>query len=477
MALTELAERTRPTIYRHLAKTGTLPPHEALATELCLSQYDYDSALLELAETRNIVLKHGAIEIAHPFATRSFGFSVMGPPTLWWGGCAWDASAIPNLVDDSPKAPVATTCPACAKPHSWTVTKEGPPPGEQLAHFLTPADQIWPDAVHACDNQLIFCSERCTADWLEQTGHELGYVMPLGTLWRLAASWYAGRLDTPYLRREPNAAAEYFREVGLRGRFWGLDNEDHSTPAKTKRIVSAHMPTLNGAIVLVTGANGGIGSEFVTQALTLGARKVYATARHPRIWDDERIIPLVLDVTDPLSIDSAVEAAHDVTVLINNAGANPPTASLLEVSESALRSNMETNFFGPVFLARAFAPLLASGTNATLIDVHSIGSWYGYGGIYSAAKAALWSATNSLRLELAPRGVHVVGVHMSYVDTVMAAHADGPKLAPKDLVAMVFAAVESDEFEVIGDSATAGVKAGLSAPIEALYPELRNQTK
>jgi NAD(P)-dependent dehydrogenase (short-subunit alcohol dehydrogenase family) len=234
------------------------------------------------------------------------------------------------------------------------------------------------------------------------------------------------------------------------------------------------MPSLNGAVVLVTGANGGIGTHFVHDALSRGAAKVYATARSPRTWDDERVVPLTLDVTDPASIDAAVAAAPDVTMFINNAGANPPSASLLDVTEADIRVNMETNFFGPLFLARAFAPILTSKPESALVDVHSIASWYAYGGIYSASKAALWSATNSLRIELAPKGVHVTGVHMSYVDTPMAAHADGPKMLPAELVTMVFDAVEADEFEVLADELTAQVKADLSGPIEALYPTLRN---
>lgn len=118
------------------------------------------------------------------------------------------------------------------------------------------------------------------------------------------------------------------------------------------------MPSLDGAVVLVTGANGGLGTHFVRDALARGAAKVYATARSPRTWDDERIVPLTLDVTDPASIDAAVAAAPDVTVLINNAGATPPSASLLDTTDADIRANMETNFFGPVFLARAFAPTI-----------------------------------------------------------------------------------------------------------------------
>jgi NAD(P)-dependent dehydrogenase (short-subunit alcohol dehydrogenase family) len=236
------------------------------------------------------------------------------------------------------------------------------------------------------------------------------------------------------------------------------------------------MPTLTGSVVLVTGANGGIGTELVQQALARGASKVYATARTPREWGDERIVALPLDVTDTASIDAALAVASDTTVLINNAGATPPSASLLDVTEADIRANLETNFFGPLLLARAFAPVLAARPGGVLVDVHSVASWYGFGGVYSASKAALWAATNALRLELAPRGVHVVGVHMGFVDTPMAAYAAGPKLAPADLVSQIYDAVEADEYEVIGDAFTARVKAGLSAPIEALYPNLRAST-
>ncbi|GAA3870528.1 SDR family oxidoreductase [Leifsonia kafniensis] len=233
------------------------------------------------------------------------------------------------------------------------------------------------------------------------------------------------------------------------------------------------MPSLNGAVVLVTGANGGIGTQFVQQALARGAAKVYATARNPRSWDDDRIVPLALDVTDPASIQAAADAAQDVTVLINNAGTSTSTPGILSHSDEEIRANVETNLLGPLFLARAFAPILSSkGGNTAIIDIHSALSWYAVAGIYSATKAALWSATNSLRLELAPAGVHVVGVHVGYVDTAMAAHASGPKIDPAVLVGQVFDATEAGEYEVLADDASVQLKAGLSAPLEAVYPQL-----
>src|SRR5689334_6351612 len=134
------------------------------------------------------------------------------------------------------------------------------------------------------------------------------------------------------------------------------------------------MPSISESVVLVTGANGGIGTHFVQGALDRGATKVYATARRPRVWDDERIVPLTLDINDPASIAAAVSAAQDVTVLVNNAGASPRSANILDLSEAELREGMETNFFGPVLLAQAFAPVLTTHPESVIIDVHSVAS-------------------------------------------------------------------------------------------------------
>ncbi|AEF41600.1 SDR family oxidoreductase [Hoyosella subflava] len=233
------------------------------------------------------------------------------------------------------------------------------------------------------------------------------------------------------------------------------------------------MTSFSGAVVLVTGANGGIGTHFVREAVARGAAKVYATARNPRDWDDERIVPLTLDVTDAASIQAAVDAAPDVTVLINNAGASVSSSGILAHTDEEIRRNVETNFLGPLFLGRAYAPILsAKGGNTAIIDIHSALSWYAVAGIYSATKAALWSATNSLRLELQPAGVQVVGVHVGWVDTPMAAGTTDPKLDPAVLVSKVFDAIEAGEHEVLADDTSVQAKAGLSAPLEAVYPQL-----
>lgn len=233
------------------------------------------------------------------------------------------------------------------------------------------------------------------------------------------------------------------------------------------------MSTLQGSVVLVTGANGGLGTQFVEHALERGAQKVYATARTPRAWADPRVVPLALDITDPTSVAEVARTATDVTVLVNNAGISPRDANLLRATDEELHQVFETNFFGQVRMLRAFADILSAAPGrAAVIDVHSALSWYAGAGSYSATKAAFWSATNSVRLDLAPRGVHVVGVHVGWVDTAMAAGVTGPKTDPADVVTRAYDALEDGTFEVLVDTVSVRAKAGLSAPIEQMYPEL-----
>jgi hypothetical protein len=215
-------EELRVRVYRRFVDTGGAPRLEELARELDESVTTIRAGLRKLAAARHLVLdKHDAIVMAHPFSAIPLGFSVMSATTLWWGGCAWDSFALPHLVPGAESMLLATRCPACGRAHAWNVTREGPPSGDQVAHFLVPAARMWDDVVNTCGHQRIFCSEACVADWLAATENERGYVMDLPTLWRLASRWYEGRLEAGYVRREPAAAADYLRSVGLVGPFWG----------------------------------------------------------------------------------------------------------------------------------------------------------------------------------------------------------------------------------------------------------------
>ena|SRR5581483_9366975 len=231
------------------------------------------------------------------------------------------------------------------------------------------------------------------------------------------------------------------------------------------------MTKLADSVVLITGANGGLGTEFTVQALRRGARRVYATARTPRSWDDHRVVRLALDVTDEASVAAAAFVATDTTIVINNAGV-AAGRSLLTMPLDQVRAAYETNVFGPIAVAQAFAPVLGKNGGGALVDVHSALSWLAQPGVYPSTKAALWSVTNSLRLELAGQGTQVVGAHLGYADTPMTAGLDVAKADPRDIVAAIYDGLEAGDHEVLADDVSRWVKQNLSQPLSALYPEL-----
>ncbi|MFB9466758.1 SDR family oxidoreductase [Streptomyces cinereospinus] len=231
------------------------------------------------------------------------------------------------------------------------------------------------------------------------------------------------------------------------------------------------MTTLEGSVALVTGGSRGIGKALVAALYERGAAKVYATARDPRSITHPDAVPLALEVSDPASVEAAAARAQDVTVLINNAGA-AVNADFLDSPVEDVRREFETNFYGPLLVTRAFVPILELNGGGHLLNVHSVLSWVGLAGSYSASKAAFWSQTNSLRLGLGPRGIEVTGLHVGWVDTDMAAGVDAPKSTPEGVAAQALDGIESGALEVLADDISRQVKAGLSGDLEALYPQL-----
>lgn len=231
------------------------------------------------------------------------------------------------------------------------------------------------------------------------------------------------------------------------------------------------MTAIAGSTVLVTGGSRGIGKALVESLYARGAKKVYATARDPRSVTHPGAVALPLEVTDPASVAAVAAQAQDVTILVNNAGGSVG-ASFLTSPVDDVRREFETNFYGPLQMTRAFVPIIEANGGGHLLNVHSVLSWIALAGSYSASKAALWSQTNSLRLELKPRGVNVTGLHVGYVDTDLAAHIDSPKSSPEGVAEQALDGVESDAYEVLADERVRQAKAGLAADPAALYPQL-----
>jgi len=232
------------------------------------------------------------------------------------------------------------------------------------------------------------------------------------------------------------------------------------------------MTDITGRVALVTGANRGLGAAFVAALLERGATKVYAAARRPETVasDDPRVVPLALDVTDTDSIRRAAEIASDVTILVNNAGI-AVNESLVTGDLDEIHREFDTNFWGPVLVTRAFAPVLEANGGGAIVNMHSALSWLAFGS-YSATKAALWSASNSSRVELAPAGIQVVGVHVGYVDTEMAADATGVKVPPRQVADEALDTVQEGGAEAIVGEVAQQVKSHLHEDVRVLYPQL-----
>jgi NAD(P)-dependent dehydrogenase (short-subunit alcohol dehydrogenase family) len=221
---------------------------------------------------------------------------------------------------------------------------------------------------------------------------------------------------------------------------------------------------IRDSVAFVTGANRGIGLAFAQELLAGGARRVYAAARQPERIPLAAVERVRLDVTNPEDVAAAVRQCADVHLLINNAGIALWTGFLGPDSVEAARSEMETNYYGPLLLSRAFAPVLAKNGGGAIVNLLSILSWVAVpsAGTYSASKAAAWALTNWLRTALREQGTQVVGVHAGPVDTDMASQLTLPKVTPIDVVRQALSAVEAGRDEVLADDMTRQVKAGLS---------------
>jgi len=191
---------------------------------------------------------------------------------------------------------------------------------------------------------------------------------------------------------------------------------------------------------------------------------VYAGARDPSTITLPGVIPVKLDITNADDVAAAARQCADVTLLINNAGIAQGGGFLSPQGMEVARAQLDTNFFGTLAMARAFAPVLKANGGGALVNMLSILSWVSMSSAsaYSASKAATWSLTNGLRNELRAQGTQVVGVHAAFIDTDMARHVEAPKTQPEEVVQQALQAIEDGREEVLADSLTRQVKAALS---------------
>lgn len=207
--------------------------------------------------------------------------------------------------------------------------------------------------------------------------------------------------------------------------------------------------TIEDKTILVTGANRGIGQALVEEALRRGARRVYAGTRRPLTHTDERVTPLILDVTDEAQTKAAVASVEDLDILINNAG----VAIDDDLTDRAvLERHLAVNLFGTYGVTRAFLPMLEESRGA-IVNVLSVAAFAALPMIpaYSISKAAAFSLSQSLRALLAGRGVSVHAVMTGPVDTEMSRSLQIPKASPESVAEAIFDGVAKGEEDIFPD--------------------------
>lgn len=221
---------------------------------------------------------------------------------------------------------------------------------------------------------------------------------------------------------------------------------------------------IEGSVVLVTGANRGIGAEWVRQLRARGAGKIYAAARNVgSVAAADGVVPIALDVTNESQVHAAAAQAADVQIVVNNAGI-AFRQPLVGGDLRKIRDEFEVNVFGPVYVAEAFAPVLKANGGGAIVNALSTVSWFSFPGMagYSATKAAAWSLTDALRLELADQGTLVLALHEGPVTTPMGDNFPIDKIEPGQVVTAALDGLEAGASEVIVDDVTRFVKSTLT---------------
>jgi short-subunit dehydrogenase len=216
---------------------------------------------------------------------------------------------------------------------------------------------------------------------------------------------------------------------------------------------------INGAVAIVTGAGGGLGSCLVAELVDRGASRIYAGALRQQnlapvtALAPNQITPMPLDITRDDHVAAAVQTASDVTLLLNVGGVMA-MGGPLEAAWDLYERDIRINYLGPLRMTQAFVPVIAANGGGAILNVESILALAPIPALagYCASKAAAHSMTTSLRALVADKHISVHALLPGPIDTKLSADLPGPKSDPRDIARAALDGVEAAEDVIVPDA-------------------------
>jgi NAD(P)-dependent dehydrogenase (short-subunit alcohol dehydrogenase family) len=221
--------------------------------------------------------------------------------------------------------------------------------------------------------------------------------------------------------------------------------------------------SVKDTVIFITGASKkkGIGRALLKEALKRGAKKVYASARQISEVNDvvaedpTKVFAVELDVTSYDQVRNAADEACDTQILINNAGTIGLSGCIENYNENIARQELEVNYLAPLRIIHEFSKNLIKNRSCAIVNIISIGGLYPSPAhlTYSASKAALYSLTLALRIEMARRqyDISVFGAYPGPIDTDLSKDLNVSKASPEYVASRIFDGMEKGVLDITTD--------------------------
>ena len=211
-------------IIKGIIDNGFAPSIEDLSKTLKGSADDIKNGLIRLQEYHGVVLHPNEVKIwaIHPFSLAPTNFYVRTATGEWWGNCAWCSLGVAALLRED--VTITTTIGAETEQIDINIINGELQEKNYLIHFPIPMEHAWDNVIYTCSNMLVFENENQIDQWTKKHNLPKGDVQPIENIWNFSKKWYGNHLDPDWTKWTIEEAKEIFREFGLLGRTWKLND-------------------------------------------------------------------------------------------------------------------------------------------------------------------------------------------------------------------------------------------------------------